>query len=85
MSQLTLDDLRAIMIEAAGDDDAVDLTLDILDTPFTELGFDSLAMLETVTLVKRRTGVAIADDELDSVGTPRALLTKVNTSLEQAA
>ncbi len=85
MSQLTLDDLREIMIEAAGDDDAVDLTLDILDTPFTELGFDSLAMLETVTLVKRRTGVAIADDELDSVGTPRALLAKVNTSLKQAA
>lgn len=85
MSELTLDDLRTIMIEAAGDDDAVDLTLDILDTPFTDLGFDSLAMLETVTLVKRRTGVAIADDELDSVGTPRALLAKVNTSLEQAA
>lgn len=85
MSQLTLDDLREIMIAAAGEDDGVDLTLEILDIPFTELGFDSLAMLETVTLVKRRTGVAIADDELDSVSTPRALLVKVNTSLEQTA
>ncbi|MBC8091376.1 MAG: acyl carrier protein [Pseudonocardia sp.] len=85
MSELTLDALREIMIEAAGDDEAVDLGQDIVDVPFTELGFDSLAMLETVTLVKRRTGVAIADDELDSVGTPRALLAKVNTTLASAA
>lgn len=85
MSELTLDTLREIMIEAAGDDEAVDLERDILDVPFTDLGFDSLAMLETVTLVKRRTGVSIADDELDAVGTPRALLAKVNTVLASAA
>jgi act minimal PKS acyl carrier protein len=85
MSELTLDELRTIMIEAAGDDDAVDLDRDVLDTPFTALGFDSLALLETVTLVKRRTGVAIADDELDEVGTPRALLDKVNATLASAA
>jgi act minimal PKS acyl carrier protein len=42
-------------------------------------------MLETVTLVKRRTGVAVADDELDEVRTPRALLDKVNATLASAA
>jgi minimal PKS acyl carrier protein len=85
MTALTLEDLRLIMREAAGDDEAVDLEQDILDVPFVELGFDSLAMLETVTLVKRRTGVAIADDELDAIATPRALLDKVGAELAGAA
>lgn len=85
MTELTLDELRQIMTEAAGDDEAVDLAQDILDVPFADLGFDSLAMLETVTLVKRRTGVAIGDDELDEVRTPRLLLEKVNTTAARAA
>lgn len=85
MNALTLADLRQIMREAAGDDEAVDLDRDILDVPFVELGFDSLAMLETVTLVKRRTGVAVADDELDQIVTPRALLDKIGAGLAGAA
>jgi len=84
-SILTLDDLREILIVAAGDDDDVDLDRDILDVTFEELGFDSLALLETVTLVKRRTGVAIGDDELDEIVTPRTLLNKVNNTLADVA
>lgn len=82
---LTLDDLRDILVVAAGEDDDVDLDRDILDVSFEDLGFDSLALLETVTLVKRRTGVAIGDDELDEIVTPRALLSKVNDTLAAAA
>ncbi|GLZ55402.1 acyl carrier protein [Actinomycetospora sp. NBRC 106378] len=74
MSELSLEDLKSIMRAAVGDDEDVDLSRDILDVPFTDLGFDSLAMLEMATLVKRRTGIAISDDDLEHLHTPRGLL-----------
>jgi len=85
MSELDLDDLRLIMREAAGEGEDVDLGQDILDVPFTNLGFDSLALMETVALIKRRTGVAIGDDELGEIVTPRALLDKVASRMTGAA
>ena len=61
MSALTLEGLKEILNEAAGDDDSFKPGQDILDTPFLELGFDSLALLETVALIKRKHGVAVAE------------------------
>lgn len=84
VSELTIDGLKEIMREAAGDDDSVQLGKDILDTPFLDMGFDSLALLETVALIKRKYGVAVADDELADLGTPRELLSKVNDELAPA-
>ncbi|HCT79373.1 MAG TPA: actinorhodin polyketide synthase [Micromonosporaceae bacterium] len=80
-SQIGIDDLRKIMRECAGEDDSVSLEGDILDTPFLDLGYDSLALLETAALVKRQYGVTISDDDLHGVETPRAFLAKVNAEL----
>jgi len=78
VSELTIEGLKDILSEAAGEDDSFQAGRNILDTPFIELGFDSLALLETVALIKRKYGVAVADDELAVIETPRALLDKVN-------
>jgi act minimal PKS acyl carrier protein len=81
VSALTIEGLQEILNEAAGEDDSFQAGQDILDTPFIELGFDSLALLETVALIKRRYGVAVADDELADLETPRELLNKVNGAI----
>ena len=59
VSALTIEALKEILNEAAGEDDSFKAGQDILDTPFLELGFDSLALLETVALIKRRYGVGV--------------------------
>jgi act minimal PKS acyl carrier protein len=80
-TQLTIDDLKKIMRECAGEDDAVSLEGDILDTSFLDLGYDSLALLETAALVKRQYGVTVSDEDLHGIETPRAFLEKVNSVL----
>ncbi|WP_131766946.1 acyl carrier protein [Candidatus Protofrankia californiensis] len=85
MSQLTLDDLRTILREAAGEDESVDLAGDILDTAFTDLGYDSLALLEAAAVIDRNYGITLADDLFTGVETPRQLLAEVNAALEKAA
>lgn len=84
MSELTIEGLKEIMREAAGEDDSVRVDTEILDTLFIDMGFDSLALLETVALIKRQYGVVIDDDELTDLDTPRALLAKVNSALTPA-
>jgi len=78
---LTLENLKSIMDRCVGYDDSIAFSDEMLDTPFLELGYDSLALLETAAIVKREYGVQIGDDELHTIETPRALLVKVNAEL----
>lgn len=78
---LSPDEFTRILREAAGEDEAVDLSGDIADTPFTELGYDSLALLEVAGRIARDYGVSLADEELDTVETPRAFVDLVNEAL----
>jgi len=84
MSELTMDRLAEIMRTAAGDEDTAKAQREIDDVPFADLGFDSLALLETVALIKRENGVKLADDELTDLKTPRELLDRVNAELARA-
>ncbi|MFC8450419.1 acyl carrier protein [Kitasatospora sp. NPDC057223] len=81
MSALSIDDLRTILREAAGEDEGVDLSGDIADALFTDLGYDSLALLETALVISRRFGITLADDLLDGADTPRSLLAEINSAL----
>ncbi|MER5704764.1 acyl carrier protein [Micromonospora sp. NPDC002296] len=74
---MTIDDLRRILAECAGEDESVDLGGDILDTPFNDLGYDSLALMETASRINHEYGVKIADEEIATAETPRALLDMV--------
>ena len=84
MSQITLEDLKNIMRECAGEDESVNLNGDIIDETFSALGYDSLAVLETVSRLQRAYGISISDEELDGLDTPRAFLEHVNREFSQA-
>ncbi|HWE90925.1 MAG TPA: acyl carrier protein [Pseudonocardiaceae bacterium] len=77
-----LEDLRRILIVAAGADESVDLHGDIIDTGFEELGYESLALLETGGLIEREFGVSLEDSMVD-MHTPRALIEAVNILLSE--
>ena len=76
---LTLDDLKRILLEGAGVDEGTNLDGDILDTDFGELGYDSLALLETAARITREYQIVI-DDEAATARTPRELLLLVNNT-----
>ncbi|AJF67760.1 MULTISPECIES: acyl carrier protein [Streptomyces] len=80
----TLDDLKRILLEAAGADEGVDLDGDILDTEFELLGYESLALLETGGRIEREYGITLDDDALTDAVTPRALIDAVNAQFAAA-
>ncbi|MET9994742.1 phosphopantetheine-binding protein [Streptomyces mutabilis] len=80
-NQFTLDDLRRILLEAAGADENVDLDGDIQDTTFEVLGYESIALLETGGRIEREYGIVLDDDDLGDDITPRDLLDIVNAQL----
>ncbi|WP_328551605.1 MULTISPECIES: acyl carrier protein [unclassified Streptomyces] len=77
----TLDDLRRILLESAGAEEGIDLYGDIADTDFEQLGYESLALLETGGRIEREFGVSLDDVNLSDITTPRALVTAVNELL----
>lgn len=85
MAQLTLDALRIILVACAGEDDSVDLSGDILDVTFEDLGYDSLALMESASRIEREYGVSLSDDDVNEELTPRLLLDLVNTSVAAPA
>ncbi|MFE7314471.1 acyl carrier protein [Streptomyces sp. NPDC057555] len=85
MTELTIDELVEILRASAGEDEGVDLGADIGDTPFTDLGYDSLALLETAGKVQRDYGITLDDEVLAEAETPRRFLEAVNSRLAEHA
>lgn len=83
MRDFTADDLMRIVREAAGDDGGA-LDGDVLDVPFCDLGYDSLAMFETIGRVAREWDVPLADDVVQPTLTPGELLAMVNEAIGAA-
>ena len=79
MSAFTLDDLRELLRTGAGADEHADLDGDIADTGFTELGYDSLAVLEIAGQIQRRFGVVVPDDAVLEMPTPGKAVEFINT------
>ena len=79
--QLTLDDLRRILPRRRGAEEGVDLDGDIIDVTFDDLGYDSLALLETGSIIEREFGVCLDDPTFRDTATPRALIEAVNSQL----
>lgn len=72
---LSIEDLRGILIDCAGGDA---LPADIADVPFEELGYDSLALIETAAVLKRDRGLIVPDDLITEAHTPGELLRLIN-------
>ncbi|HET7016196.1 MAG TPA: acyl carrier protein [Streptosporangiaceae bacterium] len=67
-------ELRQILRDSAGVEAGVDLDGEILDITFEDLGYDSIAVLETAAKITQEYGVPIDDDALTVSTTPRELL-----------
>ncbi|AKH85793.1 actinorhodin polyketide synthase acyl carrier protein [Streptomyces sp. CNQ-509] len=80
----TLDDLKRVLLQAAGADESTDLDGDILDATFEVLGYESLALLETAGQIEREYGISLDDDALADDLTPRTLIDLVNGRLAAA-
>ena len=80
MTALTLPELRALLVDAAGASDAADVTDDYGNQPFADLGYDSLALMESAAVLKRRHGVEIPEDVLGTLTTPNEMLAFVNST-----
>ncbi|MCU1470912.1 MAG: phosphopantetheine-binding protein [Glaciihabitans sp.] len=80
MATLTIDRLKDMLRVSAGEDMTSPLGGDITDKTFADLGYDSLAMLETAALINREFGVDITG-EIGELPTPGALVSRVNSSL----
>lgn len=81
MTQFTLDELTRLLRAAGGVEEGVDLDESILDQPFTDLGYDSLAILEMSTKIQQEYGVAIPDADVESLTTPRMTIDYLNNRL----
>lgn len=79
MPEFTIDHLARILREGAGETEPIDWTGGALATPFTELGYDSIALLETAGRVALEFGARIDDDELPALETPQQFIDHVNT------
>lgn len=79
--ETTIDHLKSVLREVAGESEDVDLDGDILDRHFDELGYDSLALLEAGARLEREVGVVLDDSTLNDVETPRELLAAINEKL----
>ncbi|MCX4469491.1 Oxytetracycline polyketide synthase acyl carrier protein [Micromonospora sp. MW-13] len=79
--EFTIEDLRRILRAAAGADEGTHLTTDIHDAAFDELGYDSLALLETGSRIEREYGISLDDSTVIEARTPRVLLAAVNARL----
>jgi act minimal PKS acyl carrier protein len=77
---LDLSDLRRILRAVAGTEQGVDLDADIMDTEFVDLGYDSLALMETAAQILQEFGVRLDDDAVFEATNPRRLLELVNSA-----
>ncbi|WP_308195688.1 antibiotic biosynthesis monooxygenase [Dactylosporangium sp. AC04546] len=81
MTAFTIHDLGRLLQAAAGEPEPRDLGGAVLDTPFADLGYDSLAMLETTSRVEREFDVRIPDDTVAELATPRQFVDHVTARL----
>ncbi|WP_171166010.1 phosphopantetheine-binding protein [Streptomyces sp. I05A-00742] len=80
----TLNDLKRILREAAGEQEGSGLAGDIRDLTFEQLGYDSLARLEAGGRIERAYAVALDEDCLNDTTTLGQLLVAVNERITEA-
>ena len=87
MAIFTQADLVRFIRQAAGEDDGLDLDGDIADSTFSDMGYDSVAMVEVTLLVERELGISLPEDEdkTGKAGTPKKFVELVNELLPASA
>ncbi|GIF17796.1 acyl carrier protein [Actinoplanes tereljensis] len=84
MTTFTMEDLGAVLKDAAGAPETGAWNDDVLDLPFYELGYDSLALLEVSARIGRQFKIAIPDDAVVEMKTPRIAVEYINARITGA-
>ncbi|MFK8847679.1 acyl carrier protein [Streptomyces sp. Ac-502] len=79
----TLGGLRTILRDCAGEPENGDLDGDVATLTFEDLGYDSIALLETLSRIEQELGVAADEAPMDELTTPQALVDYVNGQLDR--
>ncbi|MFJ5725448.1 acyl carrier protein [Streptomyces sp. NPDC093149] len=85
MDRLELTELTTLLRACAGEKEGIDLDGDVLDTLFLDLGYDSLALLQTTGVIERDHDVLLDEEALEDARTPRQYLDLVNRALSARA
>jgi act minimal PKS acyl carrier protein len=80
MHTFTEENLRKIMIECVSADESVDLSGEITEVPFADLGYDSLLVLELIGRLKRAYRIDVSDDLVTTLITPGDFVAVANES-----
>jgi minimal PKS acyl carrier protein len=81
MATFTPGRLRQIMRACAGPGEHPELEGEFLDVPHTDLGLDSLAVLELAARIQQELGVRFPDETVAEMETPRNVLDYVNQQM----
>lgn len=82
---MTITELGRILVECAGGDEVSELREATAEVAFDDLGYDSLALIETASRIQRDYGVQIPEDLLVEVKTPKELIDIINDQMRGAA
>ncbi|SEF66124.1 act minimal PKS acyl carrier protein [Thermomonospora echinospora] len=85
MQELTVTRLMEIIRECAGEGEGLAAADDVLNVEFSDLGYDSLAMLETASRIERDYGIRLPDEQVTEATTPRAFLTLVHDAAAESS
>ncbi|MER7133211.1 acyl carrier protein [Streptosporangium saharense] len=80
MPALSIDDLHRVLVECAGEVEGATLDGGGDERTFEELGYDSLALIETAARLKQRYGIDLDDGDVMAAETPAALLSLANAA-----
>ncbi len=75
---MTMAEFIEVIRACAGDPDDYDLDGDILDLPFGDLGYDSIALLEVSARLKHVHGIELGENDFTGLISPRAALDLIN-------
>ena len=75
---MTIDDLRRVLVDCAGESDEIPLSADTLDWDFDDLGYDSLARMEAAAHIAQEYDVHLPEENIMELRTPRQVLDFVN-------
>lgn len=76
--KIGIEDVWNALVEGSGADDADSLLEDLKSLTFDELGYDSLAVLETGLRLRRETGASVPDAAIAGAQSAEELVQLIN-------
>lgn len=80
--ELTVSEFKDILRGAAGEGDGDFPDVQFMDTAFSDLGYESVALLEVGGHVERKYGIRLEDSVLAEAETPRQFIEAVNKQFD---